>query len=303
MIISNRILFFVLIWALVVGCGSNSQVNEDAFDNDQQQETILKQEIIIPEEQIKELIQAMPSPLEMTFLIKESGASYDGRLLIETGNLAGYNTNFKKALNLGVYGTDLGYLNLYDKTAASISYLSAIKELADGIKVGQFFDFSTLRKLAANKDNVDSILYISTVGFNDMDSYLRGQNRSNLSALIVTGAWIEGLYLASQIAKNNPSDEMIKRIGEQKVVLDNIRIILSTYKNDKSFTSLISDFEKIKEQFNKVNISYVYGEPTQKEVDGVLVIEDNTKTNVEISTETLSNIISIVANTRKNITS
>ena len=50
--------------------------------------------------------------MEITMLIKEGGAVYDKQELNDHNNVSNYTTNFKKALNLGVYGTDLGYANI-----------------------------------------------------------------------------------------------------------------------------------------------------------------------------------------------
>ena len=37
-----------------------------------------------------------------------------------------------------------------------------------------------------------------------MDEYLRENNRSDISSLLVTGMWIEGMYLACQVVKEVP---------------------------------------------------------------------------------------------------
>ena len=40
-----------------------------------------------------------------------------------------YATDFSKALNLGIYGADLGYVSMYNKTQDAISYLAVIASL------------------------------------------------------------------------------------------------------------------------------------------------------------------------------
>jgi hypothetical protein len=112
------------------------------------------------------------------------------------------NTNFQKAIGLGIYGADLGYLNMYERTSMVIDYISTIRSLADGIQVGQFFDFNTLRRIATNKENLDSLMLISQQSFNRIDSYLRETNRASLSMVIVAGVWIEGLYLSTRVAQD-----------------------------------------------------------------------------------------------------
>ena len=106
--------------------------------------------IDIPREMLYEIIQQIPSPLEISNLIKESGAIYSEELLNPVENSKNYVNKYSQAINLGVYGTDLGYINMYSKYQASIVYLEAVRELSEVLSIGQFFDFSTIARLAAN---------------------------------------------------------------------------------------------------------------------------------------------------------
>jgi hypothetical protein len=73
-----------------------------------------------------------------------------------------------------------------------------------------------LKRLAINNEDLDRLMFLSVNSFNRMDRYLRDNNRNNLSTLIVTGVWIEGLYLATQVYKDKPDKRIADRIGEQK---------------------------------------------------------------------------------------
>ena len=105
---------------------------------------------------------------------------------------------------------------------SGIEYLASIKKLADNIKVGQFFDFETLKRIASNNKNYDSLLFISTDNFNKMDKQLRDQKRGELSVLMITGAWLEGMHVATQVCKVKETKELTDRIGYEKINLDNI---------------------------------------------------------------------------------
>jgi hypothetical protein len=89
---------------------------------------------------IGQILQGIPAPLEISVLLKESGKKYNGGFLNSPDNLSKYNSNYKRALNLGIYGTDLGYTNIYEQNQDGIKYMGSIKELADGLNIGQFFD-------------------------------------------------------------------------------------------------------------------------------------------------------------------
>jgi len=198
-------------------------------------------------------------------------------------------------------GVDLGYLNIYGKTGPVVNYITIIKKLAEEMKVGHFFDFNTLKRLASNNSSVDSLMYMSTNSFNQMDAYLRDSDRSNLSALIVAGVWVEGVYLAGQVVKTKPKKEISDRIGEQKIILEDILILLRHYSDDSSFAALISDLEKLSSAYKDVKISYTKGEPEAVEQDGMLIIIQNDTSHVEMTAETLSKIILLSEQVRNNL--
>ena len=252
----------------------------------------------ISAEVINDIIQSIPSPLEMASMLKDGGQSYDVTLLNPTTNVDKYNTNYKMAFNVGVYSADLGYINIYEKTFSAMEYLNSVRKLSDGIKVGQFFDFETLKRLATNNKNYDSLIFISTENFNKMDAHLRTQNRSELSVLMISGAWLEGLNIACQVAKVKPSKDLIEKIGFEKINLDNILLILNAYKNDKYFAQIVTEFERLKDIYGKINITYEYKEPETKEVNGQLVIVNNSKSTVNINDEQLAEIIGEIARVR-----
>jgi hypothetical protein len=216
------------------------------------------------------------------------------------GNLT---TAYQQALNLGIYAADLGYLNLYNKNTAVIDYLSAIKTLSDQIKVGQFFDFTMLKRLATNSQNLDSLMYISVHSFNQMDNYLHANNRSNLSTLIVTGVWLEGLYLGTQVYKVSPDKLLAERIGEQKLTLEQLILILDKYTKDKQYAHLVEELKVIKELYKPVVIRYEKGEPEMVEENGMLTIVQHDKSIVEISPEQIALLITATEEIRNRLTS
>lgn len=289
-------LLAVLFSAYSCGNGGNAD-SGDNFD-DLMEEESADASSKISQEVLTEIIQRIPSPVEIVALIKASGAEYSEAMLNPTVNAEKYTTNYQQAFNLGVYGADLGYINIYEKTISSLSYLNAVKSMADLIKVGQFFDFNTLKRLSSNKENMDSLLYITTSNFNRMDEYLREQGRSDLSILSVAGAWIEGLYITCQVAKTTGNEELIERIGEQKLAMADIALLLDQYKNDENMANIAADFNRIKIAYNAVIIETTQGEPEMKEVEGRLVIVDNSSSKVSISKETLDNIIEVVMDVR-----
>ncbi len=280
------------------GCGKKKasddiKIPDEVFGDDKP--------LMISQEAMSDIIDNISSPVEMAALLKSTGVPFSQKYLASTDRVDDLNTNFKQALNLGIYGCDLGYLNMYEKTGSVITNMSAIKTLANELRIGQFFDFNTIKRLATNNENLDSLMYISVSSFNNMDEYLRKANRSNISSLIVTGMWVEGMYLATQVAKEAPKKDVVERVATQKLVLNDLLLILKNYKADPNYAKLVKDVEGIKKEYENVKITYEMSEPETKEVDGMLIIVQNDKQHVDISDETLASIVSAIETVRNNI--
>lgn len=257
-------------------------------------------EIEIPRQAMEEIIDNVSSPIEIAALIKDLGISFNPEHLSDPDKLQKVNDDFNISYHLGVLGADLGYLNVYEKTARSFKYLNAIRELSIKLQISQFFDFETLRELAAMSSNLDSLMYLSVRSFNRMDNYLRETNRSHLSALMIAGIWIEGMYQATQVVNENQDPLLSEYIGAQKVIMNDLILILKHYQDIEQFKPLIKDFEEIKADFNKVNISYEIGKPETTIKDGMLVVIQNEKSIVDINSKVLNNIIKIIETKRNH---
>lgn len=303
-VLPMRILSFSLLLILIISaCDSSKKPDEKAFLESLDSTKI--EGPAISEEVISSIIQQIPSPLEISVLLRESGTKYDRSLLNSPDNISKYNSNYRKALNLGIYGTDLGYTNIYEQNQDGLDYMTAIKELADGLSIGQFFDIETIGRLATNSKNLDSLLLITTQNFNSINHYLQEQNRANLSVLLLTGGWLEAMHITCQVSAKDPSNkELQEKIGEQKIILENIVLLLSFYQEvDKNMASLLEDMQKLQEQYESIKIIKTYKESTFEIVDGVMVIKDNSSSEIQITQENIDNIKDVVNSIRKKVIS
>jgi hypothetical protein len=253
---------------------------------------------------INGVLQQIPSPLEISVLLKESGRKYDNSLLNSPDNVGKYNNNYKMALNLGIYGADLGYTNIYQKNQDGLRYLATIESLADGLNIAQFFDIQTIGRLAANSKNLDSLLLLTTQNFNAINDYLQSQNRSNLSVLLLTGGWVEAMQITCQMAAKDASNKVLQQtIGEQKIILEQIVKLLTFYPDDENMASLLVDMQALQKAYEKVNITYTYKESTVEVVDGVAVVKDNSTTTIDITQDDVNAIQSQMTSIRNKIIS
>jgi hypothetical protein len=295
-----RIFIIGILTAFLVSCATEKKPDDQEFLKSLE---ATEEKTGIDEDVINSILDQIPSPLEISVLLKESGSKFNGSLLNQSENLPKYNNNFKKALNLGVYGTDLGYTNIYGQNQDGIEYISSIKSLADDLNIGQFFDVETIGRLATNSKNLDSLLLITTLNFNHINHYLQTQGRDNLSVLLLTGGWLEAMQITCQVASKRPSKELFEKIGEQKIILEQILLLFSFYEKDSNMAGLLKDLEPLKASYEKININYTYKESSMEIVNGVAVIKDNSTTTIDITEQDIEEIRTIINSIRTKIIS
>jgi hypothetical protein len=253
-------------------------------------------------EAIADISKNISSPVEIANLLQTMNVPFSQNYLASSIDPNRQSTSFDKALKLGILGADLGYLNMYERTGSSLEVLSSIRKLAEDIKVGQFFDFESIKRLSQNKSNLDSLLFISIDSYNKIDNYLRSNNRGQYSALMIVGVWLEAQYLATQVVKEYPDKMLSDRIGEQKIILNDLLLLINPYCNrDPEFTGLCKDLQDIKDKYHDVRITFTQGEPVSTEKDGGLVITQTETSNVEMTKEQLDGIIEVTKNIRDKL--
>src|SRR5262245_12023422 len=71
----------------------------------------------------------MPSPLQIANIIQKSGSNYNKAMLNPVDRLPKYTESMKQALNLGIYGADLGYITMYNNTPDALEYYKTVNQL------------------------------------------------------------------------------------------------------------------------------------------------------------------------------
>ncbi|HHJ10700.1 MAG TPA: hypothetical protein ENK25_07380 [Bacteroidetes bacterium] len=289
-----RFLLSVLISVFIVmtACHSSGSGNKkkESFNIP---DSVLNEEkpSMLEEEVTADIIDNLASPVEIAGMLNKLNVPYSNQYLYPARNISGFNTDIQKAFALGVYGADLGYQAMYGQNTAILDYISNIKKLSEDLKVGQFFDFSTLKRLSSNKNNLDSLMFLAVRSFNDIDKYLRGKQRGEVSAMIISGLWLEGMYLATQVQKDYPHPELKERIGEQKIIMEDLFTLLGHYKNNREVKKLNAQLIPLKNLFQQVSITVIPGEPETVEKDGRLVVIQHEESKIDYSEELLQKII------------
>ncbi|MFO8236134.1 MAG: hypothetical protein R6U04_12105 [Bacteroidales bacterium] len=247
-----------------------------------------------------ETVFTLPSPYQASIAIKEKDIEFNDQLLAPLQNSQNFNTRFKQALNIGVYGADLGYLNLYDQHPECLAYLSVIKKLGENLGLDNAISSEKMNKLERYIDAQDSLLIFLANIYRDFDQYLTNNRRKEIGALIIAGGWIESIYILSQTIKNHENRDLINRLGEQKRPLDNlIELLSSYYYNSDRYTHLIDNLVDLAYEFDGIIYNYYYEKPEVLTDKNLTIV--NSKSNVVISEYHLTTITEKITNLRQKI--
>ncbi|MEP6734110.1 MAG: hypothetical protein ABJA70_01255 [Chryseolinea sp.] len=276
--------------ASCVGSTSDKDKNSSEFD---QADSL--------ESHIEELVYNIPSPSEIPYLLQTTGAEFNESLINPRTKADQYATvTDKAALNLGVYAADIGYLSSYDKTQEAIDYLQSAKQLADGLGVIGSFDVEVLKQFEANISNKDSLTRLLDRTIKRTQSFLVDDNRNKLSAMVIAGSFIEGLYISTGLVKSYPKDllptdaknliltPLVRIVLEQKKSVIELNKMMSSVKEpSESVTTLAKDLNALEAEYNALNIDEQIR---------------NNKANLVLTDKNLVNITEIVDRLRKTIT-
>ncbi len=290
--------FILVVCTLPVGllftqCDSGKEVEKEKVDK----------EVLDPNSSLNTnfdgKIFSIPSPVQTALLIKQAKLNFNEDLLNPISNSSNYTTEQKQALNLGIYGTDLGYAALYQQKSISLKYLSVIEKLTGQLGLEKAFDKNFMSGFEKNSDNQDSMMVVVSDAFRKADNYLKSTDRKATSALILTGGWIESLYFACELNKMKSNPTIIERIGEQQQTLYTIIDILEEYNKGGSNDELIKEMKDLRIYFDKVNVDYQFVEPKTDAKNKITTLQH--RISYKIDTDVLNQIILKVSTIRENI--
>jgi len=288
-----KIIIFFIISTLLISCGNGNNSDKDKNDKANKQNpenpTLVK---------FNGKVFSIPSPIQLAILSKKLNLPLEQNLLNDPNKYKIYNTNFKQALNIGVYGADLAYLNIYEQLSETSKYISVVKKMSNDLGIINSFSESTVKRLEQNNNDKDSLVYILSTVYRDVDSYLLDNNRTNISVLVIAGGWIESLYIMTQLLETSPNQEIINKIGEQKKILENLIELLRPFYNQDSenFDKLTEDLSAISTIFEEVKNEYTYNNVVTDEDKKLTIINSSTKSI--ITNTQLAEIILKIKNVR-----
>ncbi|MFA9371996.1 MAG: hypothetical protein ACERIH_09835 [Labilibaculum antarcticum] len=205
------------------------------------------------EKEVKDVVYPLPTTFELVSMLNRIGADYILGLSNSSENADKYFTEKARALNLGVYSADLSYASTYQRKQETMLFLKASKALIDNLEITSAYNETFVKEVENNLDDKDQLVKVITNSFYDTYEFLNKNAKGNLSLMVVSGSFIEGLYIATHISENTYSNpEIVKVIFDQKVSLDKLLTVLEPEAKDPNIDSLIIELNGLKLSYDKI---------------------------------------------------
>jgi len=243
----RSLLIIAVLSTTLFGCSSGKNDDDNFGETNETTQVVEQQQI-----NAQNVFTSIPGPTELADLIQQSNLDYDATLLNDPENLNKYTSDNFKAINLGLYGADMVYANVYQQSQESMLYLKCVNSFCRSLGIAGAFDEKTADRLTANKDNKDSLLSIVSQSFKTADKFLRDNQRAGTSSLMVAGGWMEGLYLSGKIAEKAKTKKLIQRMSEQKQSLTDLISLVENAKVTGDASFVLEGLKDLKTTYDKI---------------------------------------------------
>lgn len=203
------------------------------------------------------VISSIPFPSSMLDTLYGLNIRFRSDLLNPVTNIAFYSESNSQAANLGLYGADLAYVISFEQFQSVGDYMKATKYLADNIGVPLAFTEQVVERCQKNQTNKDSLSRIELESYRLIDRTLKKNQRDISEVLVLTGGWLEGVYLNTQSLDSVPQGMRRMRLYhvllQQKQYVDKVIALLNDVSPSSKYCgSLLQPMTDIKTAFDSI---------------------------------------------------
>ena len=247
----KKIIILLLPVFLLFVTGLNSCKNKQ--DKKEQKLIEFNEEEILKDE-IEKAVYPLPTSAEVIRTLTELDLGYIYSVSNSVDNVKNYITSVSKAINLGIYGADLSYATLYNMNQEVVNYLDAIRVLASDLHISNLYDKNLYDNITKNFDDKDKLANLLTEQFNETYGYLAKTDKQPLALMVVAGAWVEGMYITTQMSGAVFFVEgMLRVLLDQKKSFELFLVVAEPYADDPDVRKVIDTFQPIKEVYADVD--------------------------------------------------
>lgn len=232
-------------------------------------------------QQTGEVYYLYPTPGELIEVIDGGNLSFNKTLLNPEENLPTYIDTKSRNLNLGIYMADMAYAAFFSKRTKVLNYLEVIGDLSNYLLISSQIKENLVNDFTNNIDNFDSIYHFTNVYYYEIMNELENNNNTNIMTLIISGAYIECIYIAVNLAKYEENSALIQKVAEQKFAFVNLVKSCELRKSNRNIAAILTPLLEIQSIYDKVKMT----EGTKREMirttDGKIRFKGGPKLKME----------------------
>ena len=197
----------------------------------------------------------MPTPNELFGLVRKMAGEGHKRMLNPSSNADRYVTRKARAVNFGVYATDLVYASSFKLNVEVARYYLTSKKLADKMGLAAAFTDGDFIRLESNLTRGDSLEVISNQAYQRAYEKLQEEQMGPVLAMVLAGGWLESMHLVvRQVEAFGKSDELMARVAEQKVTLEHLIGLMEDHKSDPELAGIYEEMKGLRDIYDQLDV-------------------------------------------------
>jgi len=198
----------------------------------------------------------LPAPLQVVSALHVQAIPYKPGLISDIPKELAGNKEYRIALNLGINTIDLGYATINSDHQMGINYATNVEKLMDLLGIRSALKAAMIRRFEHNASNIDSLSSIILDAYRASHEYFQLNQREGVGLLILTGCFVEGLYLATGVDQALSNRQIHGLIALHKEYAANILLLLHYYRGSDDVASLLTKLEALSVELETLNYTY-----------------------------------------------
>jgi len=256
--VKTRICIFVLILAAIISC-----VNSEEYKK-------IKKEFRDVEytgdfETFDSIYAQIPNYLEVSATISSMHNSFNNDILLSYNDAGLYSSSKSTAVAIGMYIADLGYVRHFERVQLCMDYLEAVRTLTQKLAVGADEFNSVVPEFEGNLNNRERLFEITDSLLNAGDVLLSDNEKYGISALVLSGLWIETSYIGLQHSDNMDESDLQEKLHLHFEILSEINKLFNCLNDESVISELKLNLQELEKK----------GPENQSLLNDIVLIRDN----------------------------
>lgn len=238
---------------LLTSCGGGNQESSNEVKDFEVTTDTIKSEVRINFDMLRANI---PTPTKLANKLTAAKIKYNKGFLVPASKGSSFSSNYQKAVGMGALGADLSVAAAYNQSQDAVEYLTQVGKLAGDLGIASAFDPEISKELIGNVSKPDTFSLMLDKAFDKAEKNLRSNKRVAISILMITGGWVESLYLSTENLNTNPTGDKTRELyldlSAHCYSFEYIFQLLDAYKSDADCAKLAADLEPFKIKLNSI---------------------------------------------------